>query len=252
MLVAPKRHWYVGAGLCFNQVPSYAWEVNVLIADDDPLIGLTLRHFLEKVDPGASCTHVTDGAAALRRLGEGCFDLLFLDLELPEVDGRNVLKALPPAVPVIVVSAHTDFAARSYEFDVVDYLVKPLEFSRFQRAWQKLLARRSERGSAAARTIVVRDGNKLVQISLDRLLYLEAEANYTRLVCADRSLLTLVSLKHFAETLPCDFLRVHRSFIVNTRFIHQIEGARIKIGEHKVPVGETYRDGLLKRFAPVN
>ena len=226
--------------------------MNALIVDDDPLVGLTLRHFLEKAEPGATCTHVTDGAAALRALAGGGFDALFLDLELPELDGRQVLAALPRGLPVVVVSAHTDFAARSYEFDVVDYLVKPLEFSRFHRAWQKLAARRRERGPAAGRTMVVRDGNTLVQISLDRLWFLEAESNYTRLVCAERSVLTLATLKHLAEMLPPEFIRVHRSYIVNTRFIQQIEGNTIKLGAHKVPVGETYRDEVLKRFAPVN
>ena len=226
--------------------------MNVLIADDDPLVGLTLRHFLEKADRGTGSTQVTDGASALRALDAGNFDVLFLDLDLPEVDGRSVLQALPRGFPVIVISAHTDFAARSYDFDVVDYLVKPLEFSRFHRAWQKLLARCRERTPADRRSIVVRDGNSLTQISLDRLLFLEAESNYTRLVCKDRSLLALASLKHLAETLPSEFMRVHRSFVVNTRFIQQIDGTTIKIGEHKLPVGETYREEVLKRFTPVN
>lgn len=100
--------------------------------------------------------------------------------------------------------------------------------------------------------MVVRDGSRLVQISFDRLLFLEAESNYTRLVCTDRSLLTLASLKQLAESLPDEFMRVHRSYIVNTQHIHQIEGTTIKIGEHKVPVGETYREEVLKRFSPVN
>ena len=228
------------------------WLVNTLIVDDDPLVGLTLRHFVEKAGGGAACTHVTDGAAALRALAGGGFDVVFLDLELPELDGRSMLKALPPGLPVIVVSSHTDFVAGSYDFDVVDYLVKPVEFPRFHRAWQKLLARRRERGSAAGRTLVVRDGNRLVQIALDRLLFLEAESNYTRLVCTDRSPLTLASLKQLAEILPSEFMRVHRSYIVNTQLIHQIEGTTIKIGDHKVPIGETYRDEVFKRFAPVN
>lgn len=226
--------------------------VHVLIVDDDPLVGLTLRHFLEKAEPRASCTCVADGAAALRALAGGGFEVVFLDLELPELDGKQVLQALPSELPVIVVSAHTDFAARAYDFDVVDYLVKPLEFARFHRAWQKLLARRRPTGGAVGRTMVVRDGGKLVQIALDRLLFLEAQSNYTRLVATDHSVLALASLKQLAETLPDEFMRVHRSYIVNTGLINQIEGDTIKIGGHKVPIGETYREAVLKRFAPVN
>jgi DNA-binding LytR/AlgR family response regulator len=224
--------------------------VNALVVDDDPLIALTLRHFLDKAAPGAACTHVTDGAAALRALAGRPFDVIFLDIELPEVDGRSVLNALPPGSPVIVVSAHTDFAARAYDFDVIDFLVKPLEFSRFYKAWQKLLGRHSE--PASSRAIVVRDGSRLVQIPFERLLFLEAESNYTRFVCDDHSVLTLGSLKQLAETLPAEFMRVHRSYIANTRRIQQIDGATIKIGQHTLPIGETYREEVLKRFAPVN
>jgi two-component system LytT family response regulator len=83
------------------------------------------------------------------------------------------------------------------------------------------------------------------------LLYLEAQANYTRFVCPDRAVLSLVTLKQLEETLPPEFMRVHRSYIVNTRLIQLIEGATIKIGDRKVPVGETYRQEVLKRFAPL-
>jgi DNA-binding LytR/AlgR family response regulator len=225
--------------------------VTVLIVDDDPLVELTLRHFLEKATPGTASMHVTDGAAALRALAGGKFEAVFLDLELPELDGRSLIKALAPSLPVVIVSAHTDFAAHSYEFNVVDYLVKPLEFSRFLRAWQKVLARSQEEPGRPQASIVVRDGSKLVPISLDRLLYLEAQANYTRFVCPDRAVLSLVTLKQLEETLPPEFMRVHRSYIVNTRLIQLIEGATIKIGDRKVPVGETYRQEVLKRFAPL-
>jgi len=226
--------------------------VNALIVDDDPLIGLALKHFVEKADGTAACTHVTDGAAALRALAGGSFDVVFLDLELPEVDGRSVLKALPRGSPVIVVSSHTDFGAGSYDFDVVDYLVKPFEYSRFHRAWQKLLARRKRPGPAEAGMIVVRDGAKLVQLPLARLLFLQAESNYTRFVCADRALLSLVTLKQLESNLPPEFLRVHRSYIVNSRRIEHIEGGAIKIGVHQVPIGETYREEVLRRFSPVS
>jgi two-component system LytT family response regulator len=227
-------------------------EVHALIVDDDALAGLTLTHFVEKAEPGATCTRVTDGVAALRELAKGAYDIVFLDLELPELDGRRVLEALKPGLPVIVVTAHTDFAARAYDFDVVDYLVKPPEYARFCRAWEKFLGRRSKTQKPKERTIVVRDGARLVQIALDQLLYLESESNYTRLVCRGRSLLTLASLKQMGETLPTEFMRVHRSFIVNTRLIHHIEGSTMRIGEHNIPIGETYRDEVLKRFAPVN
>jgi len=225
--------------------------MNVLIVDDDPLVGMALKHFVQKTEDAAICKHVTDGAAALRALAAGGIDVVFLDLELPEVGGRDVLKAIPRGLPVVVVTSHTDFAAPSYEFDVVDYLVKPLDLARFFRAWQKVRERRAQ-AAGGSRTIVVRDGQKLVQVALERLLFLEAESNYTRFVCVDRTVMSLVSLKQLESSLPPQFVRVHRSYIVNLRRIEQVEGNSIKIGTHKVPVGETYREELFKRFSPVN
>ena len=224
--------------------------MRVLIVDDDPLVGLTLRHFVEKADATAVCIHVTNGAAALGALATGTFEVVCLDLEIPEVDGRTVLKALPVGVPVIIMSSYTDFGAGSYDFDVVDYLVKPLDYSRFHRAWQKLLKRR-QASSSEERAIMVQDGARLVRLPLAGLLYLKAESNYTRFVCADRSLMSLVSLKQLESTLPPEFIRVHRSYIVNSRLIEQIEAATIKIGTNKVPIGETYREEVMKRFSPV-
>lgn len=226
--------------------------MNVLIVEDDPLAAVTLQHYVEKAEPGALCHVVQDGAEALRQLTTAAFDAVFLDLDLPGLDGPSVLKALPQQTPVVIVSAHDHFGARSYEFGVLDYLVKPLEFARFHRAWQKLLAAGVRDRAHARRAMVVRDGQKLVQIPYDRLCYLEAESNYTRFVCSDRSLLSLVSLKQLEAALPPEFLRVHRSYVVNTRFINQIEGATIFIGTHRIPIGETYRDSVLKRFAPLS
>ncbi len=226
--------------------------MHLLIADDDPLIVATLRHFLEKTENSLHCQDVADGASALKICSEGEIDALFLDLDLPEVDGRRVLEMLPSGLPVIIVSSHAEFGARSYEFDVVDFLVKPLDYARFVKAWQKLQERLAPQRRGDPESIFVRDGGKIFRIAAESLQFLKSESNYTQFICAGRSLLILASLKHLERQLPAEFIRVHRSYLVNLRHITQIDGGEIHIGDHRIPIGDSYRSALQEKLAVVN
>jgi DNA-binding LytR/AlgR family response regulator len=237
--------------------------VKVLIIDDDPLIHVALRHFLEKTGGVDSIRVAKDGVEALKAVNEEKFDAVFLDLELPEVPGAAILKSLPPGVPTVIVSAHKEFAAESYDFDVTDYLVKPLEYARFHRAWQKVLQRgapaREEKPSGDVQAspdkqhIFVRDSGKLVKVALESLLFLKAESNYTQFVSRQgRPLLVLASLKQLEESLPAHFLRVHRSYIANLRCIEHMEGDTLHVEDHRIPIGESFRAALLAKLPVVN
>ncbi len=233
--------------------------MNVLLVDDDPLVSATLRHFLEKAGGVTSVVAVTDGVEALKALAEQDFDAVFLDLEMPEVDGVSVLKTIHPDIPVVVVSARSDFAAESYDYNVADYLVKPVEFARFHKALQRVQERVKKEGPESRPaapvekgSLMVREGGKLVKVNLARLLFLKAESNYTQFVTADRSFLALVSLKQLEDALPAEFMRIQRSYIVNVKFIEVIDGPVVRVGTHVIPVGEAYRVALLERFTTVN
>jgi response regulator of citrate/malate metabolism len=104
-----------------------------LVVDDDPLVCATVEQFLGRIEGIEYCLQANDGLIALNLLSADKFDLVFLDLQMPGLDGESLLRALPREVPVVVISASPDFGAKSYEFNVVDYLVKPLEFTRFFR-----------------------------------------------------------------------------------------------------------------------
>jgi two-component system LytT family response regulator len=239
-----------------------------LVADDDPLVCETVESFLTRLEDTTFCLMAGDGLTALQLLTAGGIDAIFLDLDLPGLDGPSVLKALAGDIPVVVISASGEFGAASYEFRVADYLLKPLTFPRFVQAVGRLREARAARAGAGAspggtgipstqgsitpvtdvRDLFVKEGTKLVRIPLSQLLLIKSEANYVEFFFAESSVMSLMSMKKLEETLPTDFIRAHRSYIVNWRKISRIEDGVAVIGKHRVPLGESYRETLLARL----
>ena len=227
-----------------------------LIADDDPLVCETLESFLSRLEDTTYCLVAGDGLTALQLLTAGGIDAVFLDLDLPGLDGASVLKALGGEVPVVVVSASAAFGAASYEFRVADYLLKPLTFPRFAQAVMRLREARAARLPLAgpvvpmtdAKDLFVKEGTRIVRVPLNQLLLVKSEANYVEFILPEASVMSLMSMKKLEETLPSDFVRAHRSYIVNWRKISRIEDGVAVIGKHRIPLGESYRDSLLARL----
>jgi two-component system LytT family response regulator len=223
-----------------------------LVADDDPLVCETVESFLGRFDDTEFCLKTGDGLSALQLLSAGGIDAAFLDVEMPGLDGPGVLRALASRVPVVVISASTDFAAQSYDFRVTDYLLKPLEFTRFAQAVAKLRESRqpvdtpAEPGRITGSDIFVKDGTRLVRIALDSVSFIRAEANYVEFFHDGGTTLCLMTLKRVEELLPESFVRTHRSWIVNWRRITRIEDATVHIGTHRIPVSESFKEPLFK------
>jgi two-component system, LytTR family, response regulator len=225
--------------------------MRILIADDDPLSADLLAAHCAKLDPEAQVERASDGAQALTHLRAGKWDLLLLDLEMPRMDGPSVLEAIGERVPTIIVSGNPTFALEAFRFHVVDYLVKPVVFERFAQAWRAL-----ERTGAVAsappakpgNAVFVRSGNDIVKLDLDDVRYVKSESNYVRFVLDGHDVQSLLNMKDLEQKLPGNFIRVHRSYIVNLRHIEKLDTSDIKIGRDLIPVSETYRPELLKRL----
>ena len=226
-----------------------------LVADDDPLVCETMESYLLRLEDTNFCLKASDGLSALRLISAGGIDAVFLDLEMPGLDGPSVMRAMGGNVPVVVISASADFAAQSYEFRVTDYLLKPLEFPRVVQAVERIrerLAASKATGNSSndgnVREIFVKSGTRLIRLNLDEVLLLKAEGNYVEFVMEKGTVLCLMTMKRVEEIMPDDFIRAHRSYMVNWRKIHKIEENMLFIGTHRVPLGEAYRDALLNRL----
>ena len=223
-----------------------------LIADDDPLICETLETYLQQLGGVDLCLKVGDGVAALQLTQGERFDVLFLDLQMPTLDGVSLLKALPRDLPVVVVSADAGFGAASYEYGVVDYLVKPITFPRFVQAMQRVKARAEPDSRREGDSVFIKDGSRITKVDLPHLLYVKAEANYVDFITDKGNTLALISMKRLEELLPSDFVRIHRSYIVNLRRITRIEDGQVHVDAHTLPLGDSYRDEILRRLKVLN
>ena len=234
-----------------------------LLVDDDPLVVQAIEHFVEKSELVGACRYAGDVAAAVNMLSAGRFDFVLLDLHLPDQPGQSVLGAVPAETAVIVVSSDPDFGAGSYAYpNIIDYLVKPIDFVSFHRALARASEFRGNVGQSDApaagegrrgQVIFVKSGNEVVRVALDEVRYVKAEANYVSFHFGGdtRPVMALVSLKKVGDQLPGQFLRAHRSYIVNRAHIERFDGREVQLAGAAIPVGDAFRAEFLRRLGVV-
>lgn len=223
-----------------------------LIVDDDPLICDLIEHFCSKIDDITSVTTTTSGFECINLINRSSFDLIFLDFNLPDITGKDILEIISPNSAVIMITSFEAFGADSYNYNqIVDFLVKPIDFPRFYKGFQKVKNYFSKQHEKDSR-LFIKDGNKLVKIELEEVVYFKSEANYISVVLKDKKILTLMTLKDLIPKLPDFFFRVHRSFIVNLNKIDFINNSTIEIGKDSIPISQSYEKELLTKIKLLN
>ncbi|GAB3942213.1 LytTR family DNA-binding domain-containing protein [Spirosoma harenae] len=227
-----------------------------LIVDDEPLAHEVILAygadipFLEIV---GQCYLATEAVAVLNRQA---VDLIFLDIQMPKLNGLDFLRSLPQHPLIIVTSAHQEHALESFELEVCDYLLKPFRFDRFLKAVNRAQtqftlrqlpipsgAEAPIRLQAASDHIYVKSDKRLVKVLLEDISYLESLGNYVKVWGKQTFLLTARTLSSFEDQLPAiSFVRIHKSYILNKHYVHYLEGNRIhlKTGS-ELPIGKNYR-----------
>jgi DNA-binding LytR/AlgR family response regulator len=231
-----------------------------IAVDDEAYATRLLAAYVQKI-PGLELVGTTTNPIeALQWVQEGRVDVVFLDIQMPELTGLQFLKICGQRCKVILTTAYPEYALEGFEHDVVDYLLKPIAFDRFLRAVQKAQALVPALAQPAPFAVVTvapsansylfvkgDSKNKFLKVSFADILYAEALGNYLALFVAGQRLVTYQTLKELAEQLPQPpFLRVHKSFLVSIDHITMVDGNTIYIGDKAIPVGETYRDALFR------
>lgn len=231
-----------------------------LIIDDEPLAIRLLSDYVAKTDGLTLLQSFTDPIQALRFAEQQRPDLIFLDIQMPELTGIQFMKIANGKYPIILTTAYDQYALDSYEFDVIDYLLKPFSLERFTTAADKAIRRLSpthvaeqrkpQTGTAmAADYIFVKSDYKTLKIDLTDIYFLEGLGDYVAIHLEDRKILTLENMKHFEAILPGQhFIRVHKSFLVAINKINFIERNRIVIKDRRLPIGATYKDAFWERI----
>lgn len=229
--------------------------LNCAIADDEPLPIELLRDYIART-PGLKLVTATRNPVELIALvAVQPVDILFLDIQMPELDGFQVANLLQGKCEIVLTTAYPQYALAGYDYDVVDYLLKPFSFERFLAAINKCRKRIAGQikkapahisGSTYPGYFFVKTGSRLMKILYDDVLYLEAMRDYISIQLPSEKVMTLQSLSSFEEQLPERFIRIHRSFIVNIDKVGFMEGNRVGIGKEILPVGEKYQARLSK------
>lgn len=229
-------------------------ELNCLIVDDEPLALDLLEAYVKRTPFLQLKGKCSNALEVLLVLKEQEVDLIFLDIQMPELSGLELSHLLDNRVKIIFTTAFEQYALEGFKVDALDYLLKPISYPEFLKAANKALRWFGISGNKSAKSveegddIFVKSDYKLVKLQLHKIQYIEGLKDYVKIYVDDRPqpVVALLSMKTIEEMLPSAFIRVHRSYIVNLDKITVIERNRIIFGKTYIPVSDSYKDKFLE------
>ncbi|OAD42243.1 LytR/AlgR family response regulator transcription factor [Polaribacter atrinae] len=232
-------------------------KIKCLIIDDEPLAVNVVKNYLEQIEDAELVNSFNNAIDALNFLKNNKVDLIFLDINMPVLDGLNFIKSLKTPPLIIITSAYTEFAIDAYEFDVIDYLVKPYEFHRFMKAINKVYSRLDINNvtnpvkNTRQYLFIKIDKKKMKKIFLDEILVIESLKDYLKINTTNGKFLIHSTLSSFTDLLPKNnFIRIHRSYTIAMNKIDAVEGNSIEIDGMRYVIGRSYinevKDIILK------
>jgi len=227
-------------------------KINCLIIDDEPLAQNVLKKFIADCPLVELCGVYNNAVEATVFLQSNNVDLLFLDINMPKISGLSFFKSLVKPPLVVFTTAYPEYALEGFEVDAVDYMVKPFSFERFLKAVNKVheklnvvqLKNRINEGS-----ILLKSDKKVYNVHFDNILYIQAIGDYVKVVTTEKNLLVHSTIKSMVDQLPIDeFIRIHKSYIISIKKLEYIEGNQVKIAKENLPIGQNFKDELLRRL----
>ena len=229
-------------------------HLTCIIVDDEPPAIRLLEKYVEKIPSLKLVNTFTKPLEVLQFLESHSVDMVFLDIQMPEITGIQLSKIINQNTHIIFTTAYPEFALESYDVAAMDYLLKPIEFERFYKAVKKVqpkeVASASNLSSENKYIFFKTDGkNKFKKVFLTDVLFFQGLKNYVAVQLEDEQIITYSTLKHILEMLPKqDFIQVHKSYIVSIEQIDQIENDAIWIKNRQVPIGNTYRKPFFEKI----
>lgn len=225
-------------------------KLKCIVIDDDPTITDLISHFCSKHDLVDYCIECNNAIDGLKLISQQAFDLVLLDYNMPHLSGEDLIKLKQDESKIIMITSESSFAVDSYKYpQIIDYLLKPVSYDRFAEAVSKLSVKEDDIQlpvKAMNDSIMIKEGNKWMPLKLDSILYIKSESNYSTLYTIDQNIMSLINLKDLQKKLPNHFLRIHRSYIVNTRHVEYYTTEEIKVSDKHLPVSGKYRPEVKK------
>jgi len=226
--------------------------LNCIVADDEPIARQIIESYIAEISYlslEASCTNAFE---VIEVLQQQSVDILFLDINMPKLSGLSLLKTILQKPHVIITTAYPEYAVEGFELSVTDYLLKPFSLERFLQAVLKVKDKTKSivqlpKEEVSSKSLFVKSDKKLVKLELDEINHIEAYGNYIK-IFTKVMVLTPHTLTEFLEKLPNNFLRIHKSFVINFDKLKLIDGNQIILeNDTKLPIGKSYRKAVLDR-----
>lgn len=227
-----------------------------IIVDDEPLAREAMELLVGEMPELELAGTFHSAMSAAGFIKENEVDLIFTDIQMPQVTGLEFVRMLPDSMLFIFTTAYTEYAIESYEINTIDYLVKPIELSRFRKAVQKAvsyhaLLKKGEKQHIEGIEddyIFVKSERRYQKVHFSDILFIEGLKDYVIIQCENQRLITLMNLKTILEHLPSSFLRVNKSYIVNTDHIDAFDNNDIQIGKYEIAIGRSYRELFFEKY----
>ena len=230
-------------------------KLKCIIVDDEPIARKVLQEFLEEIDYLELTGQAENPLKAISLLDNNDIDIIFLDINMPKINGIEFLKNSKVNSNIIMTTAYAEFAVEAYGLDVLDYLVKPIAFDRFLKACNKAKEAFELKRLLPIQSLKVNDhffikcDNQIEKVFYQDLLYAEAMLNYVMLHTSSRKLMVYMTIKSLEEQLPPEiFIKVHKSFIVNISKIKSIEGSILDMGNEKIAISQNLRERVINEI----
>ncbi|MET3501713.1 DNA-binding LytR/AlgR family response regulator [Mucilaginibacter rubeus] len=226
--------------------------ITCIAIDDEPKALEVIERYCLKTSLVDLKATFREPVKAIESLNREKVDLIFLDINMPDISGMQLVQTLSPRPMIIFTTAYSHYAVESYDLNALDYLLKPITFERFLAAINKAAAALSSRNGVSKEdepTVFIKSGPQTYQVKVDEILYLEKDGNYITIHLKDRNILVRENMGDIFDLVPAaDFLRVHKSYVVAIKHITMIEVHQLIINGEKIPIGSTYRDLLRSRL----
>lgn len=221
-----------------------------VIADDEPIARQILEGYIAEIPNLELVASTKNAFEVMGVLQEHHVDILFLDINMPKLSGLGLLKTLQQKPEVIITTAYAEYAVEGFELSVTDYLLKPFSLERFLKAILKVQQKSAlpaNKGEAIT-SLFVKSDKKIIKIDVDEIQYIEAYGNYIK-IFTEKMILTPQTLTDFLEKLPHNFIRIHKSFVINFNSLKLIDGNQIVLRSGvNLPIGKSYKKDVLDRI----
>lgn len=224
-------------------------KIKCIVVDDEPLAIQLLENYVMKIPFLELVFSSENPIEALEYIQNNEADLIFLDIQMPELSGINFMKIVGDKLKYILTTAYSEYALEGYEHNVIDYLLKPIPFGRFEKSALKAQERFPTNKTSANSYFFVKSSGQQHKINFDEILYVESIKDYVNIKTENQEYIVLDTLKSLESHLPENFARVHKSFILNLDKIEKIDVRNVFLNSGKeIPIGETYKSEFLLRI----